>query len=345
MANNHIDAVNIFSDYNRFYYSKFTGSTGNVLITKDNVYFITDFRYMTQASNQCIGAKVLITDEVVTQSVVVNKIIKDEKIQTIGLEGDFITRNQWLQLEKTYQARLVDVDLKNIRNVKFEDEIEIMQKACDISDAAYAHLLEVVKVGMTEIEVESILTNKMKQLGAASNSFSAIVASGVRGCMPHGVASDKVIEDGDFVTVDFGALYKGYCSDMTRTFVMGKQHNPKLKEMYEIVLEANMLGISMVKPGVKGKDIDAAVRKFITDKGYGEYFKHGLGHGLGIQVHENPRLNYSEENELQPGNVVTVEPGIYIEGLGGIRIEDDVLVTETSNVILTKSTKQLKCIE
>jgi Xaa-Pro aminopeptidase len=180
----------------------------------------------------------------------------------------------------------------------------------------------------------------MRSLGAASSSFDIIVASGHRSALPHGVASGKVIESGDFVTLDFGAYYKGYVSDITRTIAVGEPAD-KLKEIYQIVLDAQMRGVAGIKPGLTGKQADALTRDYITEHGYGEYFGHSTGHGIGLEVHEGPGLSFKSDVVLEPGMVVTVEPGIYIPGLGGVRIEDDIVITEEHNERLTHSTKEL----
>lgn len=339
------DAINLFSPENRFYFSGFTGTTGNVLITLENLYFITDFRYKEQAKRECIDFEIILTNAETTQSDVINQIVKKEKLRRIALEGNYISRNQWLTLEKSYHAAINDLDVSSIRRVKSTEELQIMEEAAEIADAAIEALYGYIKPGMTEKEVADFLLLEMKKRGATDVSFTTIVASGIRGSMPHGVASDKVIEEGDFVTCDFGALYKGYCSDITRTFVVGKEaRNPELVTIYEIVREANQLGIDSIQAGMVCRDVDKLVRDFITEKGYGKNFGHNLGHSLGILVHEDPRLAYFSEDVLEVGNVVTIEPGIYVEGLGGVRIEDDVVITQNGCRRLTKSSKELKYI-
>jgi Xaa-Pro aminopeptidase len=180
----------------------------------------------------------------------------------------------------------------------------------------------------------------MRKNGAISSSFDIIVASGYRSALPHGVASDKVIEKGDFVTLDFGAYYKGYCSDITRTFAVGEPSD-ELKKIYSTVLKAQLRGMNGIKPGMTGKEADALTRDYIKEQGYGEYFGHSTGHGLGMEVHEGPALSFRSDTALEQGMVVTVEPGIYVAGLGGVRIEDDIVITETGNESLTHSPKEL----
>ena len=201
-------------------------------------------------------------------------------------------------------------------------------------------LLDYIKPGMAELEVANELEFFMRKSGAASSSFDIIVASGWRSALPHGVASDKIIETGDFVTMDYGALYNGYISDITRTVAVGEP-SEKLREIYDVVLEAQLRAMNGIKPGMTGVEADALARDYITEKGYGEYFGHSLGHGIGLEVHEGPGLSSRSKAELKPGMVVTVEPGIYLPGVGGVRIEDDILITESGNETLMHSTKDL----
>jgi Xaa-Pro aminopeptidase len=224
--------------------------------------------------------------------------------------------------------------------IKTDSEIKILKVAADIADAAFKHMVEYIRPGLTEMEVSNELEFFMRKAGATSSSFDTIVASGYRGALPHGVASDKIIEKGDMITLDYGAYYKGYVSDITRTLAVGEP-DEKLKEIYDIVLQAQMRGMDGIKPGMSGKEADALTRDYITEKGYGEYFGHSTGHGIGLEVHEGPSLASKSEIILEPGMVVTVEPGIYIPGLGGVRIEDDTLITSDHNETLTHSTKDL----
>lgn len=215
-----------------------------------------------------------------------------------------------------------------------------MFKAAAIADDAFHELIPHIKVGRRESELAAELEYNMRKRGAQKTSFDTIVASGVRSALPHGVASNKVIEEGDFVTFDFDCIYDGYCSDMTRTVVMGKAA-PWQKEIYEIVLAANELGEEVLFPGKTGIEVDQAVRDFIASKGYGAYFGHGLGHGVGLDIHEKPNLNKGNPDPIPVGAIVTVEPGIYLPGKGGVRIEDTVIVTEWGCERLTLVEKEL----
>jgi Xaa-Pro aminopeptidase len=230
--------------------------------------------------------------------------------------------------------------------VKNEKEVAKMSQAAEITDQVYQKILKVVKSGMSEKDLAKLILTFFEELGADGLSFDIIVVSGKNGALPHGQPSNKIIQEGELITVDFGCKYQGYCSDFTRTFaISGKEINPKLKEIYQVVKEAQWQGIQAVKAGIKCKEIDKIVRDYIQQKGYGEYFIHSTGHGLGIEVHEQPYVSSQDNTILQPGMVITIEPGIYIPDFGGVRIEDDVLVTATGYQLLTKSSRELISVE
>ena len=230
--------------------------------------------------------------------------------------------------------------IEKIREVKDASEIKIIRQAIEIADQAFEHILTFIKPGITEIQVANELDFYMRSLGASGVSFDTIVASGVRSSMPHGVASQKVIESGDLITLDFGCYYEGYVSDMTRTIALGTI-DPKLKEIYEIVLRANEIVNENTKAGITGKQMDALARDYITQKGYGDDFGHSTGHGIGLDIHEGPSISFRNEEPLVVNNIVTNEPGIYLAGLGGVRIEDDLLIQEGGVEILNHSPKEL----
>ncbi|TKC19868.1 M24 family metallopeptidase [Robertmurraya kyonggiensis] len=335
-----IDGLLITSSYNRRYISNFTGSSGVVLVGLDGAKFITDFRYVEQASKQCVGFDIVkhtgtIPEEVAEQ-------VKAMGIKKLGFEQDHVTFSSFKSYEQAIQSELVPVSglVEKIRLIKTDAEIKILKEAADIADAAYKHILDFIRPGISELDVSNELEFFMRKAGATSSSFDIIVASGQRSALPHGVASDKIIEKGDFITLDYGAYYNGYISDITRTLAVGEP-DPKLKEIYQIVYEAQLRGVEGIKPGMSGKEADALTRDYISEKGYGEYFGHSTGHGIGLEVHEGPALSFRSELILEPGMVVTVEPGIYIPGLGGVRIEDDTVITKDGNETLTHSTKEL----
>lgn len=336
-----VDAILITHSYNRRYITGFTGTAGYALITQDALEFITDFRYVDQAKKQASLYEVVLHDGPILKTV--RERLQRHGVQRLAFEKDHVSYTQYEQMKEQLDGvELVPQQnaVENLRVIKDEEELTIMQQAADIADAAFSHILTVLKPGITEREVEMELEFFMRKKGATSSSFDTIVASGERSALPHGVASDKVIERGDMVTLDFGAYYQGYCSDITRTVAVGEP-DPKLKEIYEIVRKAQLNGVEKIKAGMTGIEADALTRDIIKEAGYGDHFGHGTGHGLGMEVHEAPRLSPMGNDILKPGMVVTVEPGIYISGLGGVRIEDDVVITENGCKILTKSDKQL----
>ncbi|MCM2531688.1 Xaa-Pro peptidase family protein [Neobacillus pocheonensis] len=335
-----IDGILITSPYNRRYMTNFTGSAGVVLISLDQEQFITDFRYIEQASKQCQGYEIVKISGTIPEEVA--KQVKKLGIQKLGFEEDYLTFSAFKTYEKEVGAELIPISgvIEKLRLIKTDAEIKILKEAADIADAAFKHILDFIQPGKTELEVSNELEFFMRRAGATSSSFDTIVASGHRSALPHGVASEKIIEAGDVVTLDYGAYYKGYVSDITRTVAVGEP-DAKLKEIYEIVLEAQLRGMDGIKPGMTGKQADALTRDYITEKGYGEYFGHSTGHGIGLEVHEGPALSVKSDIVLEPGMIVTCEPGIYIPGLGGVRIEDDTLVTKDLNEALTHSTKEL----
>ncbi|BCJ85934.1 M24 family metallopeptidase [Effusibacillus dendaii] len=341
MASQSIDGILILKPENRRYISGFTGTAAYLLISDKEAVLITDFRYMEQAQKQAPDFRV------VKHGAMAVDTIREESnrlgIKRLGFEEDHMTYAMYA----SYKDSLAPVELVPTKGLtdkprmrKDQVEIGILKQAAEIADAAFSHILGYLRPGISERDVAIELEFFMRRQGAAGPSFDTIVASGVRSSLPHGVASDKKLEQGDFVTLDFGALYKGYCSDITRTVVIGEPSD-KQREIYEIVLAAQLHALQNIKPGMTGKEADALARSLIASKGYGEQFGHSLGHGIGLNIHEEPRLSTASDVELLPGMVVTVEPGIYIPGFGGVRIEDDVVITETGIEILTSSTKDL----
>lgn len=322
------------------YLANFTGSAGVVFITKTKQYFITDFRYSTQAAEQAKGFEIRIHKNGVFQEI--SSIIEQEQVETVAIEADEMTVSTYLMIQDLFDADLIETQsiIENIRSVKSEEEISIIKEACEITDQAFEYILTFIKPGVTEIEVANEMERFLKSKGASAMSFDTIVASGVRSSMPHGVASEKVIENGDIITLDFGCYYKGYTSDMTRTIALGSI-DPKLEEIYYIVLEAHERVNQAAKAGMTGKELDAVARDYITEKGYGPAFGHSTGHGIGLDVHEQPGINFRNQEPLLVNQVITNEPGIYIEGLGGVRIEDDLVVTEEGSYGLNRSPKNL----
>lgn len=335
-----IDGILITNSYNRRYLTNFTGTAGVVIVSLTDARFITDFRYVEQANKELKGFDIIqhkgpIHDEVA-------KVTSEMGIKKLGFEQNHMTFGLYSLYEKKINAKLVPVSnvVEKLRMVKTTGELKILKEATEIADAAFNHITTFIKAGKTELEVMNELEFFMRKNGASSSSFDIIVASGYRSALPHGVASEKVIEKGELVTLDFGAYYKGYCSDITRTVAVG-EISDELRKMYNVVLEAQLRGMKGIKPGLTGKDADALTRDYITEQGYGEFFGHSTGHGIGLEVHEGPGLSSKSDVVLEPGMVVTVEPGVYIEGLGGVRIEDDTVITQNGNESLSHSPKEL----
>lgn len=344
LATHAIDALLVTKRENIRYLSGFTGSSGVLVISEQQAYFITDFRYTEQANDQVHGYEIVELKTSLVQSV--SDVVKNDGIKRLGVEQDAMTLGQYRAYEKEVQTTLVETSgiVEKLRLIKDEAEIKIMKEAAAIADAAFTHIQTFIRPGRTEREVANELEMFMRSKGADSSSFDMIVASGVRSALPHGVASDKVIESGELVTLDFGAYYQGYCSDITRTLAVGPISD-ELHRIYDTVLEAQLAGVAGTKAGITGIEADALTRDVIKQAGYGEYFGHSTGHGLGMEVHEAPGLSFRSETILEPGMVVTIEPGIYIAGVGGCRIEDDVVITEDGCVRLTQSPKELITLE
>ncbi len=336
-----IDGILITDSYNRRYLTDFTGSAGTVFVTKTDAYLLVDFRYVSQANAQVTHFTVKKIDRTIIFEEI-SALAENLGIKKLGFEQQHQSYYYYSQLVKSLKADLVPVSnvVEKLRMIKNESEIAILKKAAEISDAAFEHILTYIRPGRTEIEIANELEFHMRKLGATSSSFDIIVASGVRSALPHGVASEKVVEKGDMITLDFGAYYQGYCSDMTRTIAVGEP-NPKLKEIYSIVLGALENALSGIKVGMTGKEADALTRKLISDKGYGDNYGHGMGHGIGLFIHEDIFMNPTCEQYIEEGMVLTVEPGIYIPELGGVRIEDDIIMKKDGIEIITKSQKEL----
>ena len=346
IENSNVDAVLITDMYNLRYFTGFTGTTGMALATKEGKFFFSDFRYKEQATKQ-VEEKGFKFVEVGRNSLdKVKEIIDKFGIKKVGFEDLNMTFNYYKKIEELFKVELLALGsaLSNQRLIKKDFEIENIKKATEISDIAFAETIKIVKAGMSEKDVAAHLEYIQRKLGAEDKSFNTIVASGYRSALPHGVASDKKIGNNELVTTDFGAYYNGYVSDVTRTFFVGDKIEDKQREIYNIVLEANLLAIKHVKAGMKGSELDKIARDYIAGKGYGDNFGHGLGHGIGLEIHEAPTVSPLGDIVLEENMLITIEPGIYIEGYGGVRIEDDVIVKKDGCVVLNKTSKELLMI-
>lgn len=340
-----IDGMLVTGATNRRYMSGFTGSAGMILITREEALFLTDFRYVEQASQQAPAYTLVQYDEAYKT---LNERLMRYRGQRIGFESEHVTVHQLEQIRNSGQSGAAPVEwvpvqglVERLRGLKSDEELALMQVAIDIADKAFDYIIDQMRPGVTEREIAWKLEVFMREQGAESLSFPPIVASGVNGALPHARPTDKPLAAGEFVTLDFGCTWKGYCSDMTRTVFIG-QPTDEDEVLYDLVLRAQEAGVRAVRPGVVAKDVDAAARTIIVEAGYGDYFGHGLGHGIGLDVHEEiPRLNTRGSVVLAPRMLASVEPGVYLPGRGGIRIEDLVVVTEDGCRILTNSPKQL----
>lgn len=338
-----IDSALIVSPENRRYFTEFPSSDGFLLVTRDDAVFITDSRYIEAAENKVTECKTALQKREISQ---VYDFFKSNGAEKVGIEASRMTVSELAKFENALKDISIDFsgELDNmidaLRMVKSESEIEKIKKAQKIAEGAFDDICGFIKPGVTEKEIALRLEYYMLTHGAEGLSFETIAVSGKNTSMPHGVPTDKKIEVGDFVTMDYGALYDGYHSDMTRTVAVGKVSDEQ-KKVYNTVLEAQKAGLDFIRPGVSGRDADRVSRDIIENAGYGEYFGHSLGHGVGVEIHEKPNLSPSSEFILKKGNVVTVEPGIYVPGKFGVRIEDFAVITENGAENMTHCPKEL----
>ncbi len=336
------DAIYISDLINIRYLIGFTGSYGYLYVSKTKKIFITDGRYEEQAYKEVDSCEIL-TCKGKDVTCLLRPIIESDNIKGLGIENSVLTVDEydWMKCQlPAVHLLYLDNSITSFREVKDKEEIRKLRSAALLTDRAFSHVINYMAVGMNEKEIALELEVFLRKNGASDTSFSTIVASGSRSSLPHGRASDKLIEVGDLVTIDFGCILDGYCSDMTRTLVMGKASSRQV-EIYNLVKKSQQLAIDCLQQGVIGADIDRIARAYIDSKGYGDYFNHSLGHSLGLSVHEYPRLSTTTYCELKAGMVLTVEPGVYVPDFGGVRIEDMVHVTEKACEVLTKSPKEL----
>ena len=337
-----VDGLLLTSRYSRMYGAEFDIAEGIAVVSRKGCRYFTDSRYIESAQNGIHGFEVLEVNRANPYSKCINDAIADFGITNLGYEERYLTVEELMGFEKRLNAKLVPYNEKiySLRAVKEAWELDIMRKAQDITDKAFSQVLGRIKTGMTEKELQAELIYCLFKAGADGLSFDPIVVSGPNTSMPHGVAGDRVIQDGDFITMDFGALYQGYCADMTRTVAVSYV-TVEMEKVYNTVLEAQLAGIAATKAGVLGKDVDGAARKVIEDAGYGPYFGHGYGHCLGMEVHESPNCSPAGETVMQPNMISSAEPGIYLPGKFGVRIEDVVIFTEDGCENITHSPKNL----
>ena len=336
-----IDAMLLNSEPGEFYAVGFHGE-GNVVVTAEKCFYFTDSRYIEAAGNLITGAEIAMTGHSRNYRAMVQEVVEQCGIKKLGFEEEYMSVSAFHVWEDGLTAQLVPAQklVNDLRAAKDEEEIALMVKAQEITDRAFDEICKFIRPGMTEQEIAAKLQYDMLRFGAEKMSFDPIVVSGPNGSLPHGVPSSKQVQKGEFLTMDFGCKYGGYCSDMTRTVALGEP-TEEMKKVYQIVLEAQLAGIAVTRAGVPGTSIDAAARKVIADAGYGEFFGHGYGHSLGIEIHESPNANTRDNTLLPVGAVVSAEPGIYLPGKFGVRIEDVTILREDGCEILTKSPKDL----
>ena len=337
-----VDGLLLTSRYSRHYGAEFDIAEGVAIVTKKGCRYFTDSRYIESAENGIKGFEVLEINRENSYIKRLNDAIVDFGVSKLGYEETYLTVAELMHYEKNLKAELkpFNKEIYGFRAVKEEWELERMRKAQEITDKAFSEVVTRIKAGMTELELQAELIYCLYKNGGEGLSFDPIVVSGPNTSLPHGVAGERKIQEGDFVTMDFGVLYGGYCSDMTRTVAVGYA-TEEMKKIYDTVLQAQLAGIAATKAGVPGKDIDAAARKVIEDAGYGPYFGHGYGHSLGLEVHESPSPNGANAEPMPVGAVASAEPGIYLPGKYGVRIEDVTVFLENGCEDITHSPKNL----
>jgi len=340
-----VDALIISEAHNIFYLSGcnggYTGAKVSLIVDTQASTLIIDYRYFDEALEKAVADKIIGWKKASFAEIV--EILEDSGSTKVGFESAHVTVKQYERMVKEFEGiQLIGVSglVEPLREIKDDYEIQKISEAAVIGDAAFKHILNYIKPGVSELELVIEIEYFMRKIGAEKPSFDTIVASGAHSAVPHATPSDRKVEAGEFVKLDFGAVVDGYHSDMTRTVVVGGASN-KHREIYAKVKEAQEVALNAVMPGRTGKELDTIARDIISNAGYGENFTHNLGHGVGLNVHESPVLGIGGETELKKGMVVTVEPGIYISGFGGVRIEDLVVLTGTGREVLTLSTKDL----
>ncbi|MBQ9044472.1 MAG: aminopeptidase P family protein [Oscillospiraceae bacterium] len=338
-----LEALLLIDSKNRYYATGFPSSDGVVLITPEQAYVIIDGRYI-EACRAAIGdsAEVLLCNQENPARAILKQLLETHGITRLGAEDGCLTHQQFTMYEKLLGCPLQNAQgiLNRLRSEKQPHELEYLRAAQDITDAAFAEVLKRIRPGVTEREIAAELVYQMLLRGAEGNSFDPIVVAGARGSMPHGVPSDAKVQAGDFVTMDFGCLKGGYCSDMTRTVAVGHVTD-EMRTVYDTVLRAQLAGIAIARAGVSGAAIDGAARDVITEAGYGEYFTHSFGHSLGLDIHEAPNCTPTNQFPMPEHTVCSAEPGIYIPGRFGVRIEDVMHLTKDGAEVLTHSPKEL----
>ena len=337
-----VDAFLLYSPENRQYASGYQLAEGVAILAEDGCRYFTDSRYIEAAEQNITGFGVQQIDREHSLSLLLSDAIRSFGIKTIGYEDGVLTASQLQRFRDQLPAELVPAQeaISAPRKSKEPCEIEMLKKAQEITDRAFADLLNVIHAGMTEKELQAELIYRLYKFGGEGLSFDPIVVSGANTSMPHGVAGDKPLAFGEFVTMDFGCKFGGYCSDMTRTLALGFISD-EMHEVYDTVLSAQEAGIASASAGVAGKAVDSAARRIIENAGYGAYFGHAFGHSLGLEIHESPNCSPVNEEAIPCGAVCSAEPGIYLPGKFGVRIEDVIVFHDGGCEDITRSPKKL----
>lgn len=336
-----LDAMLIVSDAGERYAVGFHGE-GLTLVSKTDCWYITDSRYIEAAKREITDVHIDCVGRGRSHRMLAAQVIEAQGLAKVGFESDVVSVDALERYEQELPCTLIAAPglLRELRAAKDRAELELMRRSQAITDRVFFNILDFIRPGMTEREVAARIVYELMRLGASRPSFDPIVAAGANGSMPHAVPGDAVIELGMFVTMDFGGVYEGYCSDMTRTIAVG-QPTDEMRRVYDTVLNAQLAGLAAAKAGVPGCEVDAAARTVIEQAGYGEYFGHSLGHSLGLEIHESPNFSPSEQTVMPVGAVVSCEPGIYLPGRFGVRIEDVVILREDGCENITASPKEL----
>ena len=332
--------VTFFSPHLR-YLTGYSGSNGLCIVTQSDVFFLTDFRYKEQIQQEVTCSRPVVTSGDLIEKAAAGNLLRGCK--RVAVEKDYLPLGQFQELRSNFpKVRFVPTAeyVESFAAVKNDAEISLLRQAIRITDAVLAKVLKIIRPGISELDVSAEISYYHKKLGAEKDSFEPIVVSGSRASLPHGRPSSKKIKNGELVTLDLGCIYNGYCSDLTRTVAVGKA-GAEERKVYDVVLKAQQLAIDSAKNGISGRELDGVARKYIRSRGYGKYFGHGLGHGIGLEIHEAPRVSARSLHTLRDGNVVTVEPGVYLPGRFGVRIEDDIVVRNGGCEVLTTAPKTL----
>lgn len=338
-----LDAILITDEKNQRYACGFPFTDGAVLVTTDKTYLFTDSRYI-EAAEKALDPDIVLRqfDGSKKLSEHIRDAMAESKVKALGAEEEKLSFADYRRYEELLETVLHPAQsiLSSLRAAKSTEELAYMQEAQDIAEKALSDVLSIIRPGITEKDIAAEITYRLLKHGAEGNSFDPIAVTGKNSSMPHGVPGDTVVKEGDFITMDFGCLKHGYCSDMTRTVAVGYATD-EMRKVYDTVLSAQLAGIAYAKAGVPGCDIDAAARKVIVDAGYGKYFGHSFGHSLGLDIHEAPNASPSCKTVMPVGAVISAEPGIYIPGAFGVRIEDALYLTEDGCINLTHAPKEL----